>query len=29
MGWDIGDTLLWEEDTVAGVPTFKLKKKES
>ena len=29
MGWDVGDDLLWEEDTVAGVPTFKLKKKES
>ena len=29
MGWDVGDTLLWEEDTVAGVPTFKLKKKNS
>ena len=28
MGWDVGDDLLWEEDTVAGVPTFKLMKKE-
>ena len=28
MGWDVGDDLLWEEDTTAGVPTFKLMKKE-
>lgn len=29
MGWDLGDTLLWEEDTVAGVPSVTLKKKNS
>ncbi len=27
MGWDVGDDLLWEENTTAGVPTFTLKKK--
>jgi|TARA_R110002074_G_scaffold389389_1_gene572650 hypothetical protein len=29
MGWDVGDDLLWEEDTVAGVPSVTLKKKNS
>ena len=29
MGWDVGDDLLWEEDTIAGVPSVTLKKKNS
>jgi hypothetical protein len=28
MGWDVGDDLLWEEDTIAGVPSVTIKKKE-
>ena len=28
MGWDVGDDLLWKEDTIAGVPSVTIKKKE-